>query len=159
MLPHTSGEWLTSSSWPTEKDSGGNVNNILRVELVDESSQTQEGERVRVEEKEIRGSAGGGGDAGGGSGGGQQCGCGQERSGARNENACFRGQKLMFRVLRERVDEICVSLSLGQCAIATIAPLQQFSVKSTLFEWGAIGLEVLDFTRFTRTKVPQKYKK
>jgi hypothetical protein len=65
----------------------------------------------------------------------------------------------MFCVLRERVDEICVSLSLGQCAIATIAPLQQFSVQSTLFEWAAIGLEVLDFTRFTRTKVPQKYKK
>ena len=56
MLPHTSGEWLTSNSWPTEKDSGGNVNNILRVELVDKSTQTQEGERVRLEEREMRGS-------------------------------------------------------------------------------------------------------
>ena len=67
MLPHTSGEWLTSSSWPTEKDSGGNVNNILRIELADESTQTQEGERVRVEEREMRGS--GVGCAGVGSGG------------------------------------------------------------------------------------------
>ena len=56
MQPHTAGEWLPSSSWPTEKDSGGNVNNILCVEFVDESTQTQEGERERVEEREMRGS-------------------------------------------------------------------------------------------------------
>jgi len=111
------GEWTTSSSWPIERDGGGNFNNILHV-----------GPRCSDQGETGGEDTGEGGREGGGGGGGGAGG--------------FSGQQLSWHLLRGHDDAIPLSLEPGQFALAHMARIEEVRPPGKeAWHWAAIGLE------------------